>query len=387
MSPAADLNFMFDSAAECMPRADLAALQLSRLKSQLELAYAKVPHVRAKFDAAGVTPDALKSLDDIRRFPFTTKTDMRDTYPFGLFAVPREQVVRLHASSGTTGKATVVGYTERDIDLWADLMARCMACAGARPGDIVHNAYGYGLFTGGLGVHYGAERLGCTVIPVSGGMTERQVTLMQDFGARVLCATPSYALNIAEVAEGMGVDLRKLPVSVGIFGAEPAGEQAVAVGVVHDVSRPRAGAGDAARHQVGPEVDVGLGVADHGSLAGRAGGGMQPRHLLARHREQAERIGVAHVGLGRERKTPDVVERFQLVRSDPCRIEFGAHMRDLGVGKLKLRFQAQKLKRGQIRPRHAFGGAVEHEVQVGGRGHARSILSKVMAIVAAALAT
>jgi phenylacetate-CoA ligase len=221
MSPAADLNFMFDHAAECMTRADLAALQLSRLKSQLALAYAKVPHVRAKFDAAGVPPDTLKSLDDIRRFPFTTKADMRDTYPFGLFAVPREQVVRLHASSGTTGKATVVGYTQADVDLWAELMARCMACAGARPGDIVHNAYGYGLFTGGLGAHYGAERLGCTVVPVSGGMTERQVTLMQDFGARVLCATPSYALNIAEVAEGMGVDLRKLPVSVGIFGAEP----------------------------------------------------------------------------------------------------------------------------------------------------------------------
>ena len=166
-------------------------------------------------------PDQLKSLDDIRRFPFTTKADMRDTYPFGLFAVPREQVVRLHASSGTTGKATVVGYTQADIDLWTDLMARCIACAGARPGDIVHNAYGYGLFTGGLGVHYGAERLGCTVVPVSGGMTERQVTLMQDFGARVLCATPSYALNIAEVAEGMGVDLRKLPLSIGMFGAEP----------------------------------------------------------------------------------------------------------------------------------------------------------------------
>jgi phenylacetate-CoA ligase len=221
MAPAADQTFMFDRAAECMPRADLAALQLSRLKTQLEYAYAKVPHVRAKFDAAKVTPGALKSLDDIRRFPFTAKADMRDTYPFGLFAVPREDVARLHASSGTTGKATVVGYTQRDVNLWTDLMARCMACAGARPGDIVHNAYGYGLFTGGLGAHYGAERLGCTVVPVSGGMTERQVTLLQDFGARVLCATPSYALNIAEVAEGMGVDLRKLPVSIGIFGAEP----------------------------------------------------------------------------------------------------------------------------------------------------------------------
>jgi phenylacetate-CoA ligase len=221
MSPAADLNFMFDRAAETMPRADLAALQLSRLKKQLEHATARVPHVRAKFDAVQVTPDRLKSLDDIRRFPFTTKSDMRDTYPFGLFAVPREKVVRLHASSGTTGKATVVGYTQGDVDLWTDLMARCIACAGARPGDIVHNAYGYGLFTGGLGAHYGAERLGCTVVPVSGGMTERQVTLLQDFGARILCATPSYALNIAEVAEGMGVDLRKLPVSIGLFGAEP----------------------------------------------------------------------------------------------------------------------------------------------------------------------
>ena len=155
------------------------------------------------------------------RFPFATKADLRDTYPFGLFAVPREQITRLHASSGTTGKATVVGYTKADLDLWTDLMARCMACAGARPGDIVHNGYGYGLFTGGLGAHYGAERLGCTVVPVSGGMTERQVMLLQDFGAHVLCATPSYALNIAEVAESMGVDVRKLPLRIGIFGAEP----------------------------------------------------------------------------------------------------------------------------------------------------------------------
>jgi phenylacetate-CoA ligase len=221
MTKAADLNFMFDRAAECMPRAELAAFQLSRLRAQLEYAYTKVPHIRTKFDAARVSPDQLKSLDDIRRFPFTTKADMRDTYPFGLFAVPRENTVRLHASSGTTGKATVVGYTQGDIDLWTNLMARCLACMGARPGDIVHNAFGYGLFTGGLGVHYGAERLGCTVIPVSGGMTERQVTLLQDFGGRVLCATPSYALNIAEVAQGMGIDIRRLPLSVGIFGAEP----------------------------------------------------------------------------------------------------------------------------------------------------------------------
>ena len=224
MRPQAAANqqgFMFDRVAERMPRSDLAALQLSRLKAQIDYAYAKVPHVRAKFDAAQITPAALKSLEDVRRFPFATKADMRDTYPFGLLAVPREQVIRLHASSGTTGKATVVGYTQGDLDLWSDLMARCMACAGARPNDIVHNAYGYGLFTGGLGAHYGAERLGCTVVPVSGGMTERQVSLLQDFGAHVLCATPSYALNIAEVAEGMGVDIRKLPLRLGIFGAEP----------------------------------------------------------------------------------------------------------------------------------------------------------------------
>ena len=224
MSPARAAKsrpYMFDRKAECMPRKALVALQLTQLKKTLKLAYSKVPHVRAKFDAAKVKPEQLKSLADIVRFPFATKADLRDTYPFGLFAVPREQVVRLHASSGTTGKATVVGYTRGDLDLWSDLMARCMACAGARPRDIVHNGYGYGLFTGGLGAHYGAERLGCTVVPVSGGMTERQITLLQDFGAQVLCATPSYALNIAEVAEGMGVDIRKLPLRVGIFGAEP----------------------------------------------------------------------------------------------------------------------------------------------------------------------
>jgi phenylacetate-CoA ligase len=213
--------FMFDRGVECMPRIQLAALQLDRLKKTLERAYTKVPHFRKAFDAARVTPDSVKSLDDLRRFPFTLKTDLRDNYPFGMFAVPREQVIRVHASSGTTGRPTVVGYTRRDLDLWSDLMARSLACAGARPGDIVHNAYGYGLFTGGLGAHYGAERLGCTVVPISGGSTERQVTLLQDFGAEVLCATPSYALNIAEVAGSMGVDMRRLPVRCGVFGAEP----------------------------------------------------------------------------------------------------------------------------------------------------------------------
>src|ERR1051325_6331252 len=214
-------SVMFDAAAQRMPRDELAALQLARLSSTLAHAYARVPHVRAKFDAAGVRPEQLDTLGDLARFPFATKADLRDTYPFGLFAVPREEVVRLHASSGTTGKMTVVGYSRRDMETWTDLMARSMSCAGVRPGDVVHNGYGYGLFTGGLGIHYGAERLGCTVVPHSGGMTERQVALMQDFGAHVLGATPSYALNIAEVAEGMGVDMRALPLRLGIFGAEP----------------------------------------------------------------------------------------------------------------------------------------------------------------------
>jgi phenylacetate-CoA ligase len=213
--------FMFDREAETMPRGHLAALQRRRLKKSLTHAYERVPHFRRKFDEAGVTPDSLGSLADIVDFPFTEKADLRDNYPFGLFAVPREQLLRLHASSGTTGKPTVVGYTRADLDLWSDLMARTLACAGARPGDIVHNAYGYGLFTGGLGAHYGAERLGCTVVPMSGGGTERQVTLMQDFGAAILCATPSYALNIAEVASRMGVDIAGLPLRYGVFGAEP----------------------------------------------------------------------------------------------------------------------------------------------------------------------
>ena len=213
--------FMFEPRAETMPREALRALQLTRLRESLKRAYENVPLFRQKFDAAGVKPTDLNTLADIVRFPFTLKSDLRDNYPFGMFAVPRDRLLRLHASSGTTGKPTVVGYTKGDLDLWSDLMARSLACAGAMPGDVVHNAYGYGLFTGGLGVHYGAERLGCTVVPVSGGGTERQVTLLQDFGAQVLCATPSYALNIAEVAQTMGVDLRNTALRVGIFGAEP----------------------------------------------------------------------------------------------------------------------------------------------------------------------
>ena len=213
--------FMFDRAVETMSRQELTALQTSRLKQTLERAYANVPHYRRKFEAAGVKPGDLRELADLARFPFTVKTDLRDNYPFGMFATPREKLIRIHASSGTTGKATVVGYTKGDLERWADLMARSLACAGTSPGDIVHNAYGYGLFTGGLGAHYGAERLGCTVVPLSGGGTERQVALIGDFGAHVLCATPSYALNIAEVADSMGVDLRKSSLRLGMFGAEP----------------------------------------------------------------------------------------------------------------------------------------------------------------------
>jgi phenylacetate-CoA ligase len=216
-----DESYVFDRTAETMARGKLEALQLRRLQATVARAYSKVPHVQRKLDAAGVSPEHIKTLADIARIPFSVKTDMRDHYPFGLFAVPRENLLRLHASSGTTGKATVVGYTRADLDLWSDLMARSLACMGARPGDVFHNAYGYGLFTGGLGFHYGAERLGLTTVPVSGGATERQVSLLQDLGARVLGATPSYALNIAEVAAGMGVDLRSLPLRYGCFGAEP----------------------------------------------------------------------------------------------------------------------------------------------------------------------
>ena len=213
--------YLFAPEIERMERADLRRLQLERLRATLENAYARVGHYRRAFDAAGLKPADLKHLDDLARFPFTVKTDLRDNYPFGMFAVAREEVVRLHASSGTTGKPTVVGYTEGDINTWADLMARSLAATGIRPGDVVHNAYGYGLFTGGLGFHYGAERLKCTVTPVSGGNTERQISLLRDFGARALAATPSYALNIAEVAEHLGADLAGSALGIGVFGAEP----------------------------------------------------------------------------------------------------------------------------------------------------------------------
>ena len=204
-----------------LDRAALEALQLERLRATLRTAYDAVPHYRRSFDAAGVHPDDLGSLADLPRFPFTTKADLRESYPFGMFAVPREQVARVHASSGTTGRPTVVGYTSADLDTWAELMARSIRAAGGRPGDVVHVAYGYGLFTGGLGAHYGAERLGCTVVPVSGGMTERQVQLIVDFEPRVIMVTPSYFLAILDEMERQGVDPRSTALEVGIFGAEP----------------------------------------------------------------------------------------------------------------------------------------------------------------------
>src|SRR6202140_4749765 len=202
-------------------RDEIMALQLKRLAWSLAHAYDNVAHYKKAFDKAGVHPSDFRQLSDLAKFPFTVKTDLRDNYPFNMFAVPREKLVRVHASSGTTGKPIVVGYTRGDIDMWSNVMARSIRAAGGRTGMIIHNAYGYGLFTGGLGVHYGAERLGCVVVPVSGGGTERQVTLLSDFGAQVLCATPSYALNIAEVASGMDIDLRQLQLRVGVFGAEP----------------------------------------------------------------------------------------------------------------------------------------------------------------------
>jgi phenylacetate-CoA ligase len=200
---------------------ELAALQLERLRWSLDHAYRNVPAYRSKFDAAGVKPSDLRSLADLARFPFTTKADLRDNYPFGMFAVPREDVVRIHASSGTTGKPTVVGYTVKDIDTWASVMARSIRAAGGRRGDIVHVAYGYGLFTGGLGAHYGAEKLGCTVIPMSGGMTERQVQLIFDFQPSIIMVTPSYMLAIAEEMEKQGRDPKSSSLRTGIFGAEP----------------------------------------------------------------------------------------------------------------------------------------------------------------------
>jgi phenylacetate-CoA ligase len=206
---------------EIASRDEIAALQLDRLRWSLSHAYENVAHYRRAFDEEGVHPEDLKDLSDLARFPFTVKRDLRDNYPFGMFAVPRERVARVHASSGTTGKPTVVGYTAGDLDTWATVVARSMRAAGTRAGDVVHVAYGYGLFTGGLGAHYGAEKLGCTVVPVSGGMTPRQVQLIEDFGASTIMVTPSYALSILDEYREQGRDPRESPLQVGIFGAEP----------------------------------------------------------------------------------------------------------------------------------------------------------------------
>ncbi|CAH2602805.1 phenylacetate-CoA ligase [Rhodovastum atsumiense] len=206
---------------EVASRDEIAALQFTRLQATLRRAWDNVAHYRAAFERVGAHPDDLRSLEDLRKFPFTSKDDLRANYPFGMFAVPREQVVRVHASSGTTGKPTVVGYTRNDVDTWADLMARSIRAAGGRPGDIVHVAYGYGLFTGGLGAHYGAERLGCTVVPISGGQTARQVQLITDFRPDIILVTPSYMLAIGDEFERQGIDPRSCSLRIGLHGAEP----------------------------------------------------------------------------------------------------------------------------------------------------------------------
>ncbi|MBI4495691.1 MAG: phenylacetate--CoA ligase [Deltaproteobacteria bacterium] len=216
---------IWDEEFETLPREALEALQLKRLVSTLERVYATVPFYRKKFQECGLHPAAVKSLADLAHLPFSTKLDLRDNYPFGLFAVPMEQVVRIHASSGTTGKPTVVGYTRRDVQTWAELMARSLSAAGVTRSDVIQNSYGYGLFTGGLGIHYGAERMGASVIPMSGGNSKRQVMILQDFGSTVLTCTPSYALYLAEVAEEMGVQFGRTKLRVGVFGAEPWSER------------------------------------------------------------------------------------------------------------------------------------------------------------------
>jgi len=212
---------IYNEEFETLPREVLEALQLKRLQQVVQRVYHMVGFYRKSFDEAGITPDDIRSLDDLKRLPFTTKQDLRDNYPFGMFAVPMSSVVRLHASSGTTGRSTVVGYTKRDIETWSELVARCFVAAGLTKNDIIHNAYGYGLFTGGLGAHYGAEKLGASVIPMSGGNTKRQIMILQDFGPTAICCTPSYALNLAEQGKAIGVDMAALKLRVGIFGAEP----------------------------------------------------------------------------------------------------------------------------------------------------------------------
>jgi len=212
---------IYDEEFETLPREAIEAIQLKRLQDLVERVYATVPFYKKAFDDKGIKPGDIRGLADLNKLPFTMKQDLRDNYPFGMFATPLDNVIRIHASSGTTGKPTVVGYTRRDIDTWSELMARTLSAAGAHRGDIVHNAYGYGLFTGGLGFHYGAERLGASVIPVSGGNTKRQILLMKDFGPTVLTCTPSYSLHLFDVAKEEGVDFKDLKFRVGVFGSEP----------------------------------------------------------------------------------------------------------------------------------------------------------------------
>lgn len=212
---------IWNTPAETMPRSELASLQLARLQSVVRRVADRVPFYRQAFERVGVRPDQIRTLDDLRRLPLTRKSDLRDHYPFGMFAVPRDQIVRVHASSGTTGKPTVVGYTRADVGVWAEVCARCLMASGARPGDVFHNAYGYGLFTGGLGMHYGAELLGLVVVPVSGGNTDRQLLLIQDFQPRVIACTPSYLLTLAEAAAARGIDRETLSLRYAVLGAEP----------------------------------------------------------------------------------------------------------------------------------------------------------------------
>jgi phenylacetate-CoA ligase len=212
---------IWNKEAECMPREQMERLQSRRLRDTVIRCYYNVPVYRKKFEEAGIKPDDVRSTADLKFLPFTTRDELRDNYPFGMFAVPMEDVVRVHSSSGTTGKPKVVGYTRKDVDTWAEIMARTICCGGGSKHDIIQVAYGYGLFTGGLGAHYGAEKLGATVIPISGGNTKRQVMIMQDFGTTILACTPSYALYIADVAQEMGIDMKKMPLKYGIFGAEP----------------------------------------------------------------------------------------------------------------------------------------------------------------------
>jgi phenylacetate-CoA ligase len=217
---------IWDREAETLPRARLRTLQLERLRSTIARQLEAVPPMRERLAAVGVnSAQDIRSLDDLTKLPFTHKTDLRETYPFGLFAVPREQVIRIHASSGTRGKPTVVGYTRHDLEVWSEVMARCLAGFGVQPGMVLHNAYGYGLFTGGLGFHQGAELMGCTVVPMSGGFSQRQVLMLEDLGGQVLCCTPSYALNIAQTLRELGVERSRLQLSIGCFGAEPWTEQ------------------------------------------------------------------------------------------------------------------------------------------------------------------